>query len=140
MKARPVSEARRRRGGAAREAGRLAELVAAFWLMAKGWRILGVRLRTPEGEIDLLARRGPILAVVEVKTRASLEAALAAVSPAQLERLRRAGAGIAARRRSLSGLSIRIDMVALAPGRRPRHIPDAWGHTSTRSRRASPRP
>jgi putative endonuclease len=97
--------------------------------MLRGWRILGFRLKTPQGEIDLLARRGRILAVVEVKARPTLEAALASVSAAQQQRLRRAGETLAARRRGLSGLSVRLDMVALAPGRLPRHIPDAWAGT-----------
>ena len=114
------------RGGRAREAGRSAEVVAAILLILKGWRILGFRLKTPQAEIDLLARRGRILAVVEVKSRTTLEEALASVRPSQQERLRRAGESLAARRKSLSGLAVRLDMVALAPGRWPRHIPDAW--------------
>ena len=129
-----LREIRRRRGGEARRAGRWAEALAACWLMAQGWRILGFRLKTPQGEIDLLARRGTVLAVVEVKTRTTLEVALAAVTPAQQARLRRAGTAIAARRPDLAGLSVRLDMVALAPGRRPRHIPDAWGPTGGPSR------
>jgi len=110
----------------ARLAGRRAELVCALWLMAKGYRILGFRLKTPQGEIDLLARKGPILAVVEVKLRASIEAALEAVTSRQRERLRRAGETWAARRPQLKGAAIRLDLMALAPGRLPCHIPDAW--------------
>jgi putative endonuclease len=113
---------RAERGGKARQTGREGEQIAALWLMCRGWRILGFRLRTPQGEIDLLA-------VVEVKSRASLEAALASVQPAQQARLRRAGEALAARRPGLAGLSVRLDMVALAPGRWPRHIPDAWART-----------
>jgi len=119
-----VSEARRRRGGLARRSGRRAEVIAALWLLAKGYRILGFRLRTPQGEIDLLAARGDVLAVVEVKIRATLDAALEAVTPDQRRRLRRAGAQLAARRRR--PLRVRLDLIALAPGRWPRHIPDAW--------------
>jgi len=114
------------RGGQARRSGRSAEMVAALLLMAKGWRILGFRLKTPHGEIDLLAKRGRVLAVVEVKSRTSLDAALASVQPSQQARLRRAGEALAARRPGLAGLSVRLDMVALAPRRWPRHIPDAW--------------
>ncbi len=119
---RPAPEHRRARGGAARDAGRTAEVLAALWLMLHGWRILGFRLKTPAAEIDILARRGAVLAVVEVKSRPTMESALAAVSPHQAERLRRAGADFAARRRDLSSLAVRLDMVALAPGRLPRHI------------------
>ncbi len=121
-----MSETRRLRGAAARRAGRRAEVLAALWLMAKGYRILGFRLRTPQGEIDLLARRGAVLAVVEVKIRTSLDLALQAVSPDQRQRLRRAGAQLAARRKALAGARVRLDLIALAPGRWPRHVADAW--------------
>lgn len=136
----PVPEARRRRGAKAREDGRWAEVVAAAWLMLKGWRILGFRLKTPQGEIDLLARKGGILAVVEVKTRPTLELSLDAVSPQQRARMLAAGATLAARRRDLAGLFVRLDIVALAPGCRPRHIADAWGRTKDRGEEARRRP
>src|SRR5438128_1930651 len=119
-------KARQARGAAARLAGRRQEVVAALWLMAKGYRILGLRLRTPEGEVDLLAQRGNVLAVVEVKSRQTLEAALAAVGPAQRARLLRAGRALASRRPGLMRLNVRLDIVALAPGRWPRHISGAW--------------
>ena len=114
------------RGANARRSGRRAEVWAAVWLMAKGYRILGFRLRTPQAEIDLLAQRGAVLAVVEVKRRANLETALEAVSGDQRARLRRAGAGLAARRRGLQALTVRLDLIALAPGRLPCHVADAW--------------
>lgn len=114
------------RGAAARLSGRRGEVLAAVWLMAKGYRILGFRLRTPQAEIDLLAQRGDVLAVVEVKRRTSLEVALETVTSDQRERLRRAGAAIAAGRPALRGCGVRLDLLALAPGRLPRHIPDAW--------------
>jgi putative endonuclease len=97
-----------------------------LWLMAKGYRILGFRLKTPQAEIDILAQRGGVLAVVEVKRRGTLSTAMETVSSDQRDRLRRAGAALAARRPSLAGAAIRLDLMALAPGRLPRHIPDAW--------------
>ena len=121
-----MTAARSRRGLAARLSGRRAEVVAALWLMLKGYRILGFRLKTPQAEIDLLAQRGNILAVVEVKQRMSLLNAAEAVGHDQRQRLRRAGAAIAVRRASLKGATVRLDLVALAPGRLPRHRPDAW--------------
>jgi putative endonuclease len=121
-----MSQARRLRGAAARLSGRRAEIVAALWLMAKGYRLLGFRLKTPQGEIDLLVARGRVLAAVEVKTRASLDAALEAVSATQRQRLRRALTAIAARRGLAASAQIRLDLLALAPGRFPRHIPGAW--------------
>lgn len=113
-------------GGAARRSGRRAEVVAVAWLMAKGYRILGFRLKTPQAEIDVLAKRGAVLAVVEVKSRTSLEVALDTVTFDQRDRLRRAGAQLAANRPGLSACAVRLDLMALAPGKLPRHIPDAW--------------
>lgn len=121
-----MTAARSRRGLQARKAGRAAEWLAAGLLMLKGYRILGFRLRTPAAEIDLLAYRRGALAVVEVKQRSSLDAALAAVSLDQRERLHRAGRILAARRPGLNAASVRLDLIALAPGRWPRHIVDAW--------------
>ncbi len=121
-----MNEARRLRGTAARQSGRRAEWLAALWLLAKGYRILGFRLKTQQGEIDLLVQRGEVLAAVEVKTRASLETALEAVSLQQRQRLRRALTSFAARRDALKTARIRLDLMALAPGRFPRHIPGAW--------------
>jgi putative endonuclease len=118
--------ARQARGRAGREAGRRAEAVAAVWLMAKGYRILGFRLKTPQAEIDLVALKRGVLAVVEVKRRTTIAIALETVSFDQRDRLRRAGAALAARRRGLQGAAVRLDLIALAPGRLPRHIPDAW--------------
>ena len=114
------------RGAASRLAGRRAEVLAALWLMAKGYRILGFRLKTPQGEIDLLARKGRVVAVIEVKRRMAIETALEAVGFDQRDRLRRAGLALAARRPGLQGAAVRLDLIALAPGKLPRHIPDAW--------------
>ena len=121
-----MSALREARGREGRLAGRRAEVIAAVWLMAKGYRILGFRLKTRQAEIDLLAKRGKVLAIVEVKRRTSLLAALETVTFDQRERLRRAGAAIAGSRPSLGGAAVRLDLIALAPGKLPRHIPDAW--------------
>jgi putative endonuclease len=121
-----VARDRSRTGFRARLAGRRGEILGALWLMAKGYRIVGFRVKTRQGEIDLLARKGRVLAVVEVKLRGSIDAALAAVDHRQRARLRRAGEAFAARRADLKGAAIRLDLMALAPRRLPCHIPDAW--------------
>jgi putative endonuclease len=121
-----VNQGRAARGAAARLSGRRGEVLAAAWLMAKGYRILGFRLKTRQAEIDLLAVRGKTLAVVEVKRRTSLLVALETVTFDQRDRLRRAGAALAASRPQLAGAAVRLDLIALAPGRLPMHIPDAW--------------
>lgn len=123
----PAISVRARRGAAARRSGRGAEVLAALWLLAKGYRILGFRLKTTQGEIDVLALRGRVLAVVEVKRRCTLAEALDAVTQPQRERLARAARALAARRRGLRSAQVRLDLFALAPGARPRHIRNAWG-------------
>src|ERR1700744_2557578 len=111
-----------RRGTEARLSGRRAEWVAALLLMAKGYRILGMRLKTPQGEADLVAVRGKVLAVVEVKQRRAIEEALLAVSPVQRARLRRIGLNLASRNAGQPVPFVRLDLMAFAPGRWPRHI------------------
>jgi putative endonuclease len=105
--------------------GRRAETLAALWLMARGWRIVARRRRMPMIEVDIVARRGPILAVVEVKQRPTLEAALAALTPMAAARLQAAAAQLAAEasHRGATAVAARVDLIALAPGRWPRHIP-----------------
>lgn len=111
---------------AAWRAGRRGERLAACWLRLKGYRILAAGLRTPVGEIDLVARRGPILALIEVKHRPSLEEAAAAITPRQRQRIARAAQLFLQGRPELARLQPRFDALLLVPGRRPRHLPDAW--------------
>lgn len=108
-------------GALSHREGHRSEWLAALWLMSRGYQLLGFRLKTRAGEIDILARRGRVLAVVEVKRRATMEAALAALTAKQYDRLLAAGRAVLRQRPSLAGHLLRIDMVALAPGRLPRH-------------------
>lgn len=114
-----MSEAR----AAAERRGRWGELAAVLLLRAKGYAILARRLKTPAGEIDVVARRGRTVAVVEVKTRAEAEGEL--VGARQRRRIARA-AGVLLKRRDTAGASIRFDVVLVRPWRLPRHRPDAW--------------
>src|SRR3990170_3470106 len=78
---------------AAFRTGISAEARAAAWLMAKGYRILAKRFRTPYGEIDLVARRRNLIVFVEVKARPSLDDAAYAVTPRQQARIIAAAQG-----------------------------------------------
>lgn len=117
---------RQESGTRSRREGRFAEAVAALWLMLKGYQILGFRLKTPAGEIDLLARKGRTLAVVEVKRRATVELALSSIGSNQRDRLLKAARALASRRSALRQLALRMDLIALAPGRLPRHVPNIF--------------
>jgi putative endonuclease len=105
--------------------GRKGEGFAAFWLQLHGWRIVARRVKTPRGEIDLIARRGKTVAFVEVKWRGT-----AAERDMSIDeyRLRRVAAAVetVARRFLRDGDSARIDVLLLAPGSWPRHIVNAW--------------
>ncbi len=106
---------------AAERRGRRAETIAAWWLRLKGYRILGRRVRTPAGEIDIVARRFNVLAFVEVKARKSLAAADDALDPRQLKRVGRA-ANLLYGRYGENIASVRIDAVIITAGRLPKHI------------------
>ena len=106
--------------------GRRGERIAAWWLRLKGYRVIAQGFRSPVGEIDLVARRGAILAIVEVKHRDSLALAGEAVGGRQQRRVRRAAELFLQRRPELAHLQLRFDAVLLVPGRLPSHLKDAW--------------
>lgn len=109
----------------AEQSGRDGERRAAIWLKLKGWRILARRVKTPRGEIDLIAKRGNLVAFIEVKWRkkaADLDHAI------DEYRLRRVAAAVecVAHEYAAEGEDIRVDVMLLAPGVFPRHITNAW--------------
>lgn len=107
--------------------GLAAERAAVLLLRAKGWRILARRLKTPLGEIDIVARRGRIVAFVEVKARPDLTAGLLALQPRQRQRLQRAATLFLGRQpRYAQGHDLRFDLIIVRPWRWPVHIADAW--------------
>ena len=110
---------------AAERRGRAAELLAAVWLMGKGYRILGRRARTPFGEVDLAALKGRTLAVVEVKARRTRQAGLESIGLRSRDRIARAGLALAKRYR-LHGVSVRLDLMIVLPWSAPIHVRDAW--------------
>ena len=92
----------------------------------RGWRILARGWRCPSGEIDILARRGRVLAIIEVKSRNQLDAAASALSPRQRRRITRAAEAFLLSRPDLARLEPRFDLMLVAPLRVPRHWPGAW--------------
>ena len=105
--------------------GRRGEGWAALWLRLHGWRVIARRVKTPRGEIDLVARRGRTVAFVEVKWRAAREGLDTAIDAYRLRRVA-AAADAVAHRYAGPGDTMRIDVLLLAPGRWPRHIVNAW--------------
>ena len=110
---------------AAEKRGRQAERIAGWWLRLKGWEIVGRRLRTPAGEVDLVARRGAMLAFVEVKARATAADLDLAIDERRLARVA-AAAEILWHDLAKPGDDMQIDVILLAPGRPPRHLANVW--------------
>ena len=107
---------------AAFRTGLSAESRAAAWLIAKGYRILARRFRTPHGEIDIVARRRQLLAFIEVKARASLDEAAYAVTPRQQQRIIDAAQGWLMAHPEHANFELRFDAMLIAPRRLPRHL------------------
>ena len=106
--------------------GRLAEALAALLLVAKGYRLLARRYRTKLGEIDLIARRGRLVAFVEVKARPTRREALESIGEAAEQRIVDAADLWLAHHPDAAGLDLRYDIILVTPWRPPQHIADAF--------------
>jgi putative endonuclease len=106
---------------AAFRTGLSAESRAAAFLMAKGYRILAKRFRTPHGEIDIVARRRNMIVFIEVKAR-SLDDAAYAVTPRQQQRIIDAAQGWLMAHPEHADFELRFDAMLIAPRRLPRHL------------------
>ena len=106
--------------------GHRSEALAAWALRLKGYRILERRYRTKVGEIDIIARKGDLVAMVEVKARMTVAAAVDAVTRSSQGRIINAGNIWLARQRDFARLSIRYDIIAVQPRKWPRHFKGAW--------------
>lgn len=105
--------------------GRGAETLACWYLRMKGWRILARRARVPGGEVDIVARRRRTVAFIEVKARATEEAAAFALDEWRLRRVVAAAERLAPRYMR-EGDDVRIDALFIVPGRRPKHLANVW--------------
>jgi putative endonuclease len=121
--ARPARAISKRRAHAF---GLRAEWLAALWLMLKGYRILARRYSAAGGEIDIVARRGDVIAFVEVKARPGLEEAAVAISEGKRRRMSQAARAWLTRNPWAVRATLRGDAVFVAPRRLPRHLPAAY--------------
>ncbi len=110
--------------------GRWAEWLAAGLLTCKGYRILSRRVKTPFGEIDLIARRGHRVAFVEVKYRKAFASDAPPISRRQSERIAKAAEYWLWRQANFRGHRMGLDCVLVSPAGLPRHMPDALQPTS----------
>jgi putative endonuclease len=117
--------ANRDRRGAERR-GRRAEVYAALWLHVKGYQILATRFKCRAGEIDLIAKRGSVLALIEVKQRPTTELAISSVPHRNWLRIAAAAEVWTSRQLKLAHLDWRYDLVAITPRSFPKHYRDFW--------------
>ena len=118
----PSSAGRQR----AERRGRLAETRAAMLLRLKGYRIAARRWKSPAGEIDIVARRGSVVAFVEVKARADAGDALASLGSRQRRRIVQAARHWLASNPQAVACDCRFDIVVVTPYQWPRHIANAF--------------
>ena len=107
-------------------AGRRAETLACLFLRLKGYYILRRRYKSGSGEIDIIARRRGMLAIVEVKQRTTLEAAEESLTPYAMRRISNAADDFIARTSSVQNLSVRFDAIFVIGMWRIHHLEDAW--------------
>lgn len=106
--------------------GHRGEWLAAAALLLKGYRIVARRYRTKLGEIDLIARRGNLVLIVEVKARKTLMEAMEAIAHQSERRIEGAADLWLSRQPDYGKLSVRFDMVAVLPRRWPVHVENAF--------------
>jgi putative endonuclease len=121
-----VSGARRRRGSRAHALGVDAEAASCAALERDGWRVLARRLRTKAGEVDAVAEKDGVLAVIEVKARPTLAAAAGALSGRQRKRLLAAAEIIAAEHPDWGVAGLRFDVLLVDAAGQVRRIADAF--------------
>ncbi len=106
--------------------GLLAEEICVWHLRLRGYRILARGFRTPRGEIDIIARRGRTVAIIEVKARQDYGSAAHALGRRQRGRIARATAQFLAAHPGLADKDLRFDVMLVGPWGAPSHLTDAW--------------
>ena len=105
--------------------GRRAETIAAWWLRLHGWRILAPAREARAARSTSSPGAGKMLAFVEVKQRATADAAGMSLDRYRLRRVAAAAEQLAPRY-ARAGDDIRIDAIFIVPGRLPRHLVNVW--------------
>jgi putative endonuclease len=116
----------RHRGGTAYANGLAAEEAACAALRQDGWTVLARRIRTKAGEVDAVAEKAGILAIIEVKSRPTLAEAAVALSLRQQNRLLAVCEIILAEHPDWGVNGVRFDILVVDRVGRVRRIADAF--------------
>jgi putative endonuclease len=125
-----VSILRQASGARAQRSGLAAEAAACATLEQDGWTIRARRLQTGAGEIDIVAERGGLLAIIEVKSRKTLSDAAYALSARQRGRLILAAEALLAGHPDWGAAGVRFDVIVVDSQGRNRRISDAFRQES----------
>lgn len=110
--------------------GKCAEFLARMYMRLHGFRIVAQNYitgrGTTAGEIDFIAKRGKLLAFVEVKQRTTVNDAAYAITPAQQQRLIRGAKSFMKNNPQYADCDLRFDAIFIAFPCQIRHIPNAW--------------
>ncbi|MBT4880492.1 MAG: YraN family protein [Alphaproteobacteria bacterium] len=106
--------------------GKIAEHIAVILLILKGYRILQCRYKTHVGEIDIIATRGKLLIMVEVKYRPNLLQASESVTFQQRKRIEKTSTYFLSHFPHFVNHSIRYDVILLTSNHWPVHLKGAW--------------
>ena len=112
--------------------GLRAEWIARQILKLKGYQVIAERYKNAFGEIDIIARQGEFLVLVEVKARPTLRECLECITPAMQGKKIKAAKSLLAYPGELApymddpNLTVRFDMICIVPWRIPKHITNAW--------------
>ncbi|MDI9349338.1 MAG: YraN family protein [Candidatus Symbiobacter sp.] len=117
---------REKRGKQGWRRGFWAESLAAFYLGCCGYKILARRFAHPLGEIDVIARRGDVVAFIEVKARPEIDQAYAGLPRRQQQRIERAAQIYLAQHPGYSHHTLRFDLIVIRPWHWPVHLRDYW--------------
>lgn len=106
--------------------GQFAETLCVWRLRLQGYRILARDFRVHAGEVDIIARRGRVIAMIEVKARKDLEAAAHALGRRQRRRIADAAMAFLQAHPEYADLDVRFDVMLVSPKRPPTHLTGAW--------------
>lgn len=116
-----MSRAARR---AALQKGQIGEILAMLSLILRGYIIMARNYTAHQGEIDIIARRGRVIAFIEVKARPTFARSEAAIDGHKLTRLARAASHWVTRHPWAQDYALRVDAIDIVPWRLPRHRTD----------------
>ena len=106
--------------------GHSAEVIALIYLRLKGYRLLAMRYKTPQGEVDLIMRRRDVTAFIEVKARRSRDDGVMAVTNTQSRRIAAAARLWMARDKISNSNFCRFDIVVVNAYFLPHHVENAF--------------